>query len=103
MKFFAHRGAMADAPENTLIAIDMALAAGASGIEVDIIAHEGRLWVHHDLRLERTTNGFGYLTDHSLLSLRQLDAGFGQKIPFLEEVLLLVRQRAVLNIELKSK
>jgi len=103
MKFFAHRGARADAPENTLMAIDMALAAGAKGIEIDIVAHQGRLLVLHDLTLDRTTNGIGSFTDKSITALRQLDAGLGQRIPFLEEVLLLVGQRATLNIELKSK
>jgi len=103
MKFFAHRGALADGPENTLMAIDMALAAGADAIEIDVIAHQGRLLVHHDLSLERTTNGKGLLVDHSIRELRHLDAGLGQRIPFLEEVLLLVGHRATINIELKSK
>lgn len=103
MKFFAHRGALADAPENTLMAIDMALAAGAQGIEIDIIEHQGRLLVHHDLTVDRTTNGKGAIKDYSLTDLRLLDAGLGQKIPFLEEVLALVGSRATLNIELKSK
>jgi len=103
MKFFAHRGALADGPENTLMAIDMALAAGAEAIEIDVIEHQGRLLVHHDLSLDRTTNGIGLLADHTLVELRQLDAGLGQRIPFLEEVLLLVGERATINIELKSK
>ncbi|WP_417594447.1 glycerophosphodiester phosphodiesterase [Oceanospirillum sp.] len=103
MKFFAHRGALKDGPENTLMAIDMALAAGADAIEIDVIAHQGRLLVHHDLSLERTTNGEGLLAAHSVRELRRLDAGLGQRIPFLEEVLLLVGHRAIINIELKSK
>lgn len=103
MKFFAHRGALADGPENTLMAIDMALAAGAEAIEIDVIEHNGRLLVHHDLSVDRTTNGTGLLTDLSLTELRSLDAGLGQRIPFLEEVLLLVGTRATINIELKSK
>ncbi len=103
MKFFAHRGALADGPENTLMAIDMALAAGAEAIEIDVIEHQGRLLVHHDLSVDRTTNGTGLLAEHSLAELRQLDAGLGQRIPFLEEVLLLVGTRATINIELKGK
>lgn len=103
MKFFAHRGALADGPENTLMAIDMALATGAEAIEIDVIEHQGRLLVHHDLSVDRTTNGTGLLAEHSLAELRQLDAGLGQRIPFLEEVLLLVGNRATINIELKGK
>lgn len=103
MKFFAHRGALGDGPENTLLAIDMALAAGATGIEIDVVAHQGRLLVHHDLTLGRTTGEAGLLTDKSLTELRQLDMGMGQYMPYLEEVLLLVGNRATLNIELKSK
>ncbi len=103
MKFFAHRGALADGPENTLMAIDMALAAGAEAIEIDVIEHQGRLLVHHDLSVDRTTNGTGLLTELSLTELRSLDAGLGQRIPYIEEVLLLVGTRATINIELKSK
>lgn len=103
MKFFAHRGALADGPENTLMAIDMALAAGAEAIEIDVIEHQGRLLVHHDLSVDRTTNGTGLLTELSLTELRNLDAGLGQRIPYIEEVLLLVGTRATINIELKSK
>lgn len=103
MRFFAHRGAMADAPENTLLAIELAIRSGAKWIEIDIIAHQGRLLVIHDLTLERTTNGKGWIKDHSLAQLLLLDAGMGQRIPLLEEVLSLVAGRAALNIELKSK
>jgi hypothetical protein len=46
--------------------------------------------------------GSGPLSDHTLDELRALDAGWGQKIPFLDEVLDLVEGRARLNIELKS-
>lgn len=103
MKFFAHRGASADAPENTLMAIDLAMAAGADAVEIDVIAHQGRLWVHHDLTLDRTTNGEGPLEKYSVQQLRQLDAGLRQRIPFLEEVLQLTGKKVQLNIELKSK
>lgn len=103
MRFFAHRGAMADAPENTLLAMELAIVSGAKWIEIDVIAHQGRLLVIHDLILDRTTNGKGWIAEYSISQLMQLDAGMGQKIPFLEDVLNLIAGRANLNIELKSK
>ncbi|MGV8078938.1 MAG: glycerophosphodiester phosphodiesterase [Syntrophales bacterium] len=99
---FAHRGASAQAPENTLVAIEQALVLGADGVEVDVYLVEGELVVIHDPRLERTTNGRGRVMASSLAYLRSLDAGQGQRIPFLHEVLDLVDRRAAVNVELKG-
>jgi len=60
------------------------------------------LIVIHDERLERTTNGTGYVMEKSLDYLRSLDAGKGQRIPTLREVFNLVNQKAGINIELKG-
>lgn len=98
----AHRGARGHAPENTLAAFDKALELGAKWIELDVQLHDGALWVFHDQRLERCTDGKGWLVDHTAAALRQLDAGGGQKIPLLQEVLEHLRGRVGLNIELKS-
>ena len=98
----AHRGARGHAPENTLAAFDKALALGAKWIELDVQWHDGQLWVFHDQRLERCTNGKGWLVDHDSAALRALDAGGGQKIPLLHEVLEHLRGRVSLNIELKT-
>ncbi|NRA53828.1 MAG: glycerophosphodiester phosphodiesterase [Gammaproteobacteria bacterium] len=97
-----HRGARGHAPENTLAAIAIGIEQGAQWIEIDVRAHEGELLVIHDNELDRTTNGHGALTQYSLTQLRQLDAGDGQKIPLLSEVLALVNRRAIVNIELKD-
>jgi glycerophosphoryl diester phosphodiesterase len=99
---FAHRGASGRAPENTLMAVEKALALGADGIEIDVYAVEGDLVVIHDARLERTTNGRGRVAASSLDYLRSLDAGEGEKIPLLREVLDLVDRRAAVNVELKG-
>lgn len=99
---FAHRGASGYEPENTLSAFEEALAMGARWIELDVYAVDGELLVIHDDRLERTTNGTGFVADKSLSYLRSLDTGKGQKIPFLKEVVDLVRDRAGINIELKG-
>lgn len=98
-----HRGARGHAPENTLLAIDTAIRLGAPWVEFDVQLHDsGELLVFHDLSLERTTNGQGFLANQSLGMLRALDAGGGQQIPTLTEVLDLVEQQVGVNIELKS-
>ncbi len=100
---FAHRGARALEPENTLRAFAKALELGATWIELDVYLVEGRLVVIHDKDLSRTTDGRGKVTQSSLEYLRSLDAGKGEKIPFLEEVLDLVDRRARINIEIKAR
>ena len=99
---FAHRGASGHEPENTLLSIQMALSLGAQWIEIDVHAAEGELVVIHDKRLERTTDGRGYVAEQSLEYLRSLDAGKGERIPLLREVFDLVGRRAGINIELKG-
>ena len=80
----------------------MALELDVDAIEIDVHAVHGALLVIHDARLERTTSGTGRLADHSLEHLRQLDAGRGERIPTLEEVIDLVGGRVPLVIELKG-
>ena len=100
---FGHRGAMGYAPENTLLSIQKALALGVDGIEIDVYFVDGQLFVFHDNRLERTTNGQGYIQEKSASYIRSLDAGQGQKIPTLNEVFDLVDKQVVVNIELKGE
>lgn len=99
---FAHRGAKGYEPENTLCAFEKAIDLGAPWIELDVYLVEHDLVVIHDDRLERTTNGMGYVPAQTVSYLRSLDAGKGEKIPFLQEVVELVDGRAGLNIELKG-
>ncbi|MFP4039039.1 MAG: glycerophosphodiester phosphodiesterase [Desulfosudaceae bacterium] len=99
----AHRGASGHAPENTLAAFRKAVELGADWIELDVYAVAGELVVIHDKRLERTTNGTGPLSRLSLDRLRTLDAGQGEKIPFLSEVLDAMDRRININIELKGR
>lgn len=102
MQIFAHRGASGSYPENTLLAIEQALLAKADGIEIDVFCVENELVVIHDENVSRTTNGTGFLQDFTLRQLQQLDAGSGQQIPTLWQVLQLVNNQALLNIELKG-
>ncbi len=57
---------MGHEPENTLGSIRKALELGARCVEVDVYSVDGRLVIFHDERLERTTNGVGYLGDWTL-------------------------------------
>lgn len=109
-KIYAHRGASAVAPENTLPAFEKALELGADGIELDVQATaDGMLVVLHDFVLERTTNGTGLLRNHTLAQLTSIDAGVhfddsfaGTPIPTLEQVFDLVGEGCVVNVEIKN-
>jgi len=102
MEIIGHRGASGHAPENTLKAFALALEMGCQWLELDVHFASDRLIVIHDEALDRTTDGRGLLGDHKLDTLRTFDAGDGERIPFLDEVLDLVSGRAVINIELKG-
>ncbi len=99
-----HRGASGEAPENTLCAIRRALELGVDGVEVDVhVTCDGELVVIHDATVDRTTNGCGPVVGMTLETVRQLNAGKGEKIPTLWEVIEVVAGRAWLNVELKAK
>lgn len=103
MQIIAHRGASGDFPENTLLAIEQAIAQAADAIEIDLFAVDGQLIVIHDHHLQRTTNGSGSIYDYSLEQLQQFDAGQGQTIPTLWQVLQLLQPSSLwLNLELKG-
>lgn len=109
-QIFAHRGAKAVAPENTLPAFERALAMGVDGIELDVhCSKDGQLVVIHDESLERTTSGTGKVGDYSAAQLAKIDAGSyfnaaftGVGVPTLDEVFDLVGNRCRVNVELKS-
>ncbi len=112
MKIWAHRGCSQRYPENTLLAFEKAAALqNLTGIELDIqLTRDGELVVIHDERVDRTTEGIGYVRDYSLLELKRLhiyaDANPCQQIPTMREVLDLLEPRLKaglrLNIELKN-
>ena len=103
MLIIGHRGACGLEPENTLRSVQRAMDLGVDMVEIDIYEHEGRLIVMHDETLDRTTNGVGKYSDYSLDHLRKLDAGKGERIPYLEEVIELTRDKVGLNIEIKGR
>jgi glycerophosphoryl diester phosphodiesterase len=102
MLIFAHRGASADAPENTLLAIDLALTQQADGIEVDIFQLGDELVVIHDRWIKTTNKGNRALTDYTLEELQALDVGQGQCVPTLWQVLQHVQGQCLINIEVKG-
>ena len=102
MQIIGHRGASGYAPENTLKAFELALSQGCEWLELDVHLLDGKLIVIHDEQLDRTTSGQGLISDHSLDAIRRLDAGDGEKIPYLDEVIEMVDGQASINIELKG-
>lgn len=107
---YAHRGASGHAPENTLEAFALAVKMGADGVELDVhLSSDGELIVIHDEKVDRTTNGTGYVKDMTLAQLKELDASKGMeayagaKIPTLAEVYDLLRDTNLLiNVEIKT-
>ena len=97
-----HRGAAGMAPENTLYGFQCALDEHVHAVEFDIQRIDDELVVIHDDTVDRTTDGNGAVTDFSFERLRQLDAGDGERIPTLREVLELIPATVAVNVELKG-
>ncbi|WP_411102640.1 glycerophosphodiester phosphodiesterase [Streptomyces sp. cmx-4-9] len=87
-----HRGVMGVEPENTLRSFVRAERAGMDVIALDLrLSKDGALVALHDPEVDRTTDGSGSVADLTLAALRELDAGQGEQVPLLEEVLDAVR------------
>ena len=98
-----HRGAAKLEPENTLLSIQKAIDLGVNQIEIDVhLTRDQHLVVIHDTTVDRTTDGQGAIADFTLAEIKQLDAGKGERIPTLQEVMDLVRGTVILQIELKG-
>ena len=98
-----HRGAAALEPENTLCSFRKAMEIGVDYVEFDIHrCKSGELVVIHDETVDRTTNGKGFVKDLTLQELKKLDAGKGEKIPTLQEAIDACKDKAKLQIELKT-
>lgn len=108
---YAHRGASGYCPENTMAAFEKAVELGCDGIETDVqLTKDGILVLCHDERLDRTTNGTGFIAETNYSDIEKLDAGIkfgdefkGVKVPVLDELLELVKKNNImLNIEIKN-
>ena len=102
MFIFAHRGASAHAPENTLSAFRLAIEQQADGIEFDVYQHNDEFILIHDRWLHRTTNGIGQIQSLLLEQLNLLDAGNGERIPTLAQALECIGSQVQINIEMKG-
>lgn len=106
MRILGHRGASAEAPENTLPAFRLALAQGADGVELDArLCASGEVVVFHDETLQRLTGRPGRVakTPWSTLRTLQVSSPSGQApIPLLSEVLEALPRTAWVNVELKA-
>lgn len=109
-KIWAHRGASGYAPENTLESFKLAVSQEADGIELDVqLTKDGELVVIHDEKIDRTSNGNGYVKDYTLEELKKFNFNYGNekyeevKIPTLKEVYELLKPtNLIINVELKT-
>jgi glycerophosphoryl diester phosphodiesterase len=103
MMLMGHRGAAALEPENTLRAIHRAMEEGVQAVEIDVrLTRDQEVVVIHDATVDRTTNGKGPVSSYTLEEIKRLDAGRGEQVPTLQEVIDLVRDRINLVVELKA-
>lgn len=107
---FAHRGASAHAPENTLAAFHLALTHNADAFELDAkLSADGHVVVIHDQTVDRTTDSHGEVNKMTLAALRELDAGsffdiafHGERIPTLDQVFEIFGHQTLINVELTN-
>jgi glycerophosphoryl diester phosphodiesterase len=106
MRILGHRGASADAPENTLSAFELALVQGADGVELDVrLCASGEVVVFHDATLERLVGLPGPVAETPWSTLRTFEVRTSTgraPIPLLSEVLETLPRTAWVNIELKG-
>ncbi len=107
---WAHRGASGYAPENTMEAFRIAEEMQADGIELDVqMTKDGTLVVTHDEKIDRVSNGSGWVKDFTYEQISKYDfarvcPGHKQeRIPTLQEVFEWAKQSDMtINIEIKS-
>lgn len=98
-----HRGACYYKPENTLSSFKKALQLKCPYIECDVhLTKDKKVAIIHDKTLDRTTNGKGLIKNFTLKELKKLDAGNKEKIPTLQELINLIKNKAKIVIELKK-
>jgi glycerophosphoryl diester phosphodiesterase len=105
-----HRGALGNAPENTMASFEIGLEQGCDLVETDIhVSRDGALICMHDAEVSRTTDGKGRIKDMTVDEIKKLDAGSwfgerfrGQRVPVLSELLEWARTRIPLVIEIKG-
>lgn len=107
---FAHRGASAYAPENTMAAFRLAARQGVEAIELDAkLSADGEVIVIHDATVDRTTNAKGEVRHFRLQDFQQMDAGSyfseefrGEPVPALRQVFEELGRKLYINVELTN-
>lgn len=111
MLSIAHRGFSGIYPENTMLAFEKAIEAGCDGIELDVqLTKDGVPVIMHDEKVNRTTNGAGYVKDYTFVEIQKLNAKYHYKkfhafcgVPSLREYFELVKDKDIItNVELKN-
>lgn len=111
VEIVAHRGGMAERPENTMTAFRRSSELGVKILELDLrTSRDGRIFILHDDMLDRTTDGTGMAADLTMEELHRLDAGSWfdpvystERIPSFREVLNWARQEeTILLLDLKE-
>ena len=103
MIIMGHRGAAALEPENTLLSIGRAIEIGVDAVEIDVRLNKDKeVVVIHDSTVDRTTDGTGPICAFTVEEMKKLDAGKGQPIPTLQEVIEFIGNKVILVIELKE-
>ncbi|HET7558999.1 MAG TPA: glycerophosphodiester phosphodiesterase family protein, partial [Limnochordia bacterium] len=105
MMVVGHRGAAGLVPENTIPSWERAIALGCDFIECDVrVTRDGELVIMHDAKIDRTTSGTGAVAELTLVEIRAVDAGNGERVPTLSEFLDLVeRHRVQALVEMKAE
>lgn len=109
-QIWAHRGASADAPENTMAAFELAILEGADAIEIDLqVSSDGELVICHDESLERLAGFPGFVVQTPWDELKVIDIAYHRPefplmaMPRLADLLdLLEPTNLALNVELKN-
>ena len=99
----AHRGASAYRPENTMPAYALAIEMRADMIEIDLHrTRDGEIVITHDEELS-SLGGAGEIADASAAEIQRLDAGDGERVPTLDDVLDGFGHQIPFNLEIKRE
>ena len=100
----SHAACKGHAPENTLAGVRAAIALGADAIEIDVhLTRDGVPVLIHDETVDRTTDGTGAIAEMSLRLARRLNAGGGERIPTLREMLDEAAGHVLVVLEIKPR
>jgi glycerophosphoryl diester phosphodiesterase len=103
-KIVGHRGASGYAPENTILSFQKAIDLGCDKTELDVrLSKDNQLIVIHDPEVDRISNGQGEVSKMTLSEIKELSCPQGEKIPILQEVIDLCKDKIDLLVELKAE